>query len=81
MRKIYCSECKKCKEFRKPKIPYICDKTLFLCSICNKCGNEDEKNVKRRIINWKTERSWFNQWYVKYQMNEENISLKFRLKI
>ena len=22
---------------------YICYETLLLCSICNKCGNEDEK--------------------------------------
>ena len=25
---------------------YICDKTLLLSSICNKCGSEDEKIFK-----------------------------------
>ena len=43
MREIYCTKCKKYKEFKKPKISYICYKTLVLSSICNKCGNEDEK--------------------------------------
>ena len=43
MREIYCTKCKKYKEFKKPKISYICYKTLLLSSICNKCGNEDEK--------------------------------------
>ena len=28
MRKFYCTKCKKYKEFKKPKISYICDKTL-----------------------------------------------------
>ena len=28
MRKLYCTKCKKYKEFKKPKISYICDKTL-----------------------------------------------------
>ena len=27
MRKIYCTKCKKYKEFKIPKISYICDKT------------------------------------------------------
>ena len=30
MIKIYFTKCKKCKEFRKPKWWYICDKTLLL---------------------------------------------------
>ena len=42
MRKIYCTKCKKYKEFKRPKISYICNKTLLLSSICNKCGSEDE---------------------------------------
>ena len=46
MRKIYCTKCKKNKEFKKPKISYICDNTLFLSSICNKCGSEDEQIFK-----------------------------------
>ena len=37
MRKIYCTKCKKCKEFKKPKIWYICDKTF---------RSEDEKVFK-----------------------------------
>ena len=46
MRKIYCTKCKKYKEFKKPKISYIYDKTLLLSSICNKCGSEGEKIFK-----------------------------------
>ena len=44
-RKIYCTRCKKYKEFKKPKI-YICDKTLLLSSICKKCRCEDEQMFK-----------------------------------
>ena len=36
MRKIYCITCKNYKEFKKPKISYICDKALLLSSICKK---------------------------------------------
>ena len=43
MRKIYCINCRKYKEFKKPKVSYIFCKTLLLSSICNKCGNEVEK--------------------------------------
>ena len=43
MREIYCIKCKKNKEFKKPKISYICYKALLLSSICNKCGSEDEQ--------------------------------------
>ena len=35
----------KYREFEKPKIPYILEKTLVL-SICSKCKNEDEKILK-----------------------------------
>ena len=28
---------------KRSKISYICDKTLFLSSICNNCGSEDKK--------------------------------------
>ena len=45
MRKIYCINRKKYKEFKKSRISYICYKTLLLSSICNKCGKEDEKNI------------------------------------
>ena len=30
----------------KPKISYICDKTLLIFSICNKCGSDDEKTFR-----------------------------------
>ena len=30
----------------KPEISYICDKTLFRSSICNKCGCEHEQIFK-----------------------------------
>ena len=46
MRKIYCTKYKKYKEFKKLKISYLCEKTLLLCSTCNKCGSEDEKIFK-----------------------------------
>ena len=46
MRNIYCTKCKKYKQFKNPKISYICDKTLLLSSICNKCGSEDKKIFK-----------------------------------
>ena len=49
MRKIYSTDCKKCKEFKKPKI-YICDKTLLLSSTCNKYGSEDEKIFKEEEL-------------------------------
>ena len=35
LREIYCIKCKKYKEFKKPKILYICYKSLLLSSICN----------------------------------------------
>ena len=44
--KTYFINCKKYKEFKKPKILYTCYKTLLLSSICNKCGSEDEKLYK-----------------------------------
>ena len=47
MRKIYCTNCNKNKQFKKPRIFYIWDKTLLLFSICNKCGSEDEKLFKK----------------------------------
>ena len=33
MRKIYCTKCKRYKEFIKPKASNICDKTLLLSTI------------------------------------------------
>ena len=49
MRKIYCTKCKKYKEFKKPKISYICDKILLLSGICNICGSKDEKTFKEEV--------------------------------
>ena len=46
MRKIYCINCKRYKEFKNPKISHICLKTLLLSSICIKCGIENEKSFK-----------------------------------
>ena len=45
MREICFISCKKYKEIKKPKISYICYKTLFLSStsIYNKFGSEDEQ--------------------------------------
>ena len=50
MRKIYCTKCRRYKEFKKPKISNICAKTLLLFSICNKCANEDEKIFKEEEL-------------------------------
>ena len=46
-RKNYCTKCKKYKEFKKLRVSYICNKTLLLSTICNKCRNEDEKIFKK----------------------------------
>ena len=46
MKKIYCTKCKKYKEFKKSKISYICDRILLFSSICKKCRSEDEKIFK-----------------------------------
>ena len=41
---------KSIKKFVKPKISYICYKTLLLSSICNKFGIEYEKIFKEESI-------------------------------
>ena len=46
MEKMFCTKCKNCKEFYKPKI-CIMDKTLPLSS---KCRSEDEKLFKEEWI-------------------------------
>ena len=46
MKKVYCVICGKYRKFKKPKISYIFEKTLFLSFICSKCKNEDEKIFK-----------------------------------
>ena len=80
MKKISCTKCKKYKEFKKPKILYICNKTLLLSSICNKCGKEDEKIFKEEesIKIWKILGLINN--IEKYQMKKGNINQEFRLK-
>ena len=42
-------KCEKYKKFIKPKVAYICYKTLLLSSICNKCGSEDDKIFKEEV--------------------------------
>ena len=42
-------KCEKYKTFIKPKVSYICYKTLLLSSICNKCGSEDDKIFKEEV--------------------------------
>ena len=50
MRKIYFTKRKKYKEYKKPKMSYICDKyiSLLLSSICSKSGSKDEKIFKEK---------------------------------
>ena len=50
MKKLYCVTCGKYKEFEKPKISYLLEKTLVLSIICNKCINIDEKLFKEELI-------------------------------
>ena len=59
---------------------YICNKTLLLSSICNKCGKEDEKIFKEEesIEIWKILGLINN--IEKYQMKKGNINQEFRLK-
>ena len=57
MREIYFIKCKKYEAFKKPKISYICYKTLLLSSICNKCGSEDEQIFMEEES---IKNSWFN---------------------
>ena len=45
MRKIYCTKCKKYKEFKKLKASY---KTLLLSNICNKCRSEAKQIFKEK---------------------------------
>ena len=46
MKKQYCVICGKYRKFKKPKIPYLLEKTLVLSIICSKCKNEDEQVFK-----------------------------------
>ena len=46
MKKLYCFICGKYRQFRKPKISYLLEKTLVLSIICSKRKNKDEKLFK-----------------------------------
>ena len=46
MKRLYFVICGKYREFKKPKISYLLEKTLVLSSICSKCKNEKEKLFK-----------------------------------
>ena len=46
MKKLCCVICRKYRNFEKSKISYLSEKVLFLCFICGKCKNEDEKIFK-----------------------------------
>ena len=46
MKKIYCVICGKYRNYEKPKMSYLLEKTLVLSIIFNKCENEDEKIFK-----------------------------------
>ena len=57
-KKLYCLICGKYKNFEKPKISYLSEKTLvFFSIICSKCKNEDEKIFKEEDS---VEISWSN---------------------
>ena len=42
----YCVIYGKYRNFEKPKISYLLEKTLVLSNICSKCKNKDEKIFK-----------------------------------
>ena len=46
MKKILCVIWGKYRNFEKPKISYLLEKTLAFSIICSKCKNEDEKIFK-----------------------------------
>ena len=46
MKKLYCVNCSKYRNFQKPKISYLLEKTQLFSIICSKCKNEDEKIFK-----------------------------------
>ena len=71
MRKIYCAKGKKYKEFKNPKISFICDKTLLHSSICNRYGSEDQKIFKEEESIEVLEILSLIYWYIKYQMKDK----------
>ena len=63
----------------KYHISYICDQTLLLFSICNKCGSADKKIFKEEksieILRFFSLINKSNKWM------KTNISQEFELKI
>ena len=50
MKKNYCIKCSKYRKVKNPKKSYIFDKTLVLFIICDECGNNDEKCLKKNRL-------------------------------
>ena len=48
MIKIYCNVCNKYRKSKNPKISYIFKKTLSLCIVYSKCGNEYKEIFKKK---------------------------------
>ena len=71
MRKIYCTKGKRYKEFKNPKILFICDKTLLHTSICNRCGSEDKTIFKEEESIEVLKILSLIYWYIKYQMKDK----------
>ena len=46
MKKLYCVNCSKYRNFEKPKISHLLEKTQVCSIICSKCKNEDDKIFK-----------------------------------
>ena len=46
MKKLYYVNCSKNRNFEKPKISYLLEKTLVLSIICSECKNEDGRIFK-----------------------------------
>ena len=47
MKKWYCILCVMYRQFEKPKISYLLEKTLLLSIICSKCENEHGKHLNK----------------------------------
>ena len=58
MGKMHCPKHKKCKEFKNPKLLYICVNINSLYS--NKCEYEDEKIFKEEELIEMLKKPWFN---------------------
>ena len=85
MREIYCIKCKKkYKEFKKPKISYICYKILLLSIARNKCRGKDKELFMEEesieILESHCLVTNINSIRKYIAMFEENIYQEFRLK-